>query len=65
MGAKVPGLDFSAGLWYNMVAIHVAPPALLVVAALWCCERRRAVLYIYAKHLVINGHFAQKFRFYL
>jgi len=36
VGAKVPGLDFSAGLWYNMVAIHVAPLALLVVAALWC-----------------------------
>jgi len=33
MGAKVPGLDFSAGLWYNMVANHFVPPALLVVAA--------------------------------
>jgi len=36
VGAKTPGLDFSAGPWYNMVAIYFVPLALLVVAALWC-----------------------------
>jgi hypothetical protein len=45
MGAKMPGLDFSTGLWYNMVAIHVVPPALLVVAARSVCKTERAVSY--------------------